>query len=102
VSITTWSNDKEKHDYIRISFHKRILQLTGWIPGDKLDMEISGSSAMVFRSPNGRTLGKFNNKGATRPPIKFCLPYKSTIGIPGGPAKNVEATPGCVAFVWPE
>ena len=102
VNITAWSNDKEKHDYIRISFHRRILHLTGWIPGDKLDVEISGNNAMVFRSPSGRTLGKLKEVGTTRPPVKFCVPYKSTLGLPTGAATNVEATAGCVAFVWPE
>lgn len=103
VSVTIRSSEKEKKDYIRISFHKRILSLTRWQSGDKLDMEISGNNAVVFRTNSGgKTLGSYNSKGATRPPVRFALPYGITKDIPSGIATKVETAPGKVAFVWPE
>jgi len=95
---------KEPHDILRISFHPHVLDLTGWKLGDKLDVEINGNAAIVFRDNSGRQLcrtGGTAKKNGNRIYLRFALRGGSLSGFPVGSAREVESAPGRIAFLLP-
>ena len=105
VTVGASSEIKNNADVIRVSFHERVLAMTGWKDGDRMDAAIDGDHMIVFRSEAGPMLCR--NKGGgkkvmgTRRYIRFPLPLGSVSDFPRGVCREIETGPGKVAFLLP-
>jgi hypothetical protein len=96
-------SSKTGRDVLRVSFHEKILSLTGWVQGDTLEMEISGNSAVVYRSQTGRCLSSSGPASkCKRLHLRFSFHPQTLTSFPSGDAREVEAKPGKIAFLLPE
>ena len=102
TGIASAANKKGGRDILRVSLHERVLGLTGWVHGDTLEMEISGESATIYRSPEGRCLSKACKKDGTRSSIRYSFNRGDLVGFPCGQCRYVEARPGQITFLLPE
>ena len=105
VHLTVSGNTPQQPESVlRISFHAHVLELTGWKAGDKLETEISGDKAIVFRADTGRMLsrngGAKGSKGS-RLYLRYAFNPHALEGFPKGVAREVESSPGKMAFVLP-
>jgi len=91
----------KSRDVMRVSFHRRMMELTGWKKGDVLDMEISGQSATVYRGDRGVQLCE-GSRHTGRLYIRFSLPAGSLNDFPFGECLEVETKPGRIAFLLPK
>jgi hypothetical protein len=102
TGIESAANKKGGRDILRVSLHERVLGLTGWVHGDTLEMEISGESATIYRSPEGRCLSKSCKNEGSRSSIRYSFNRGDLVGFPCGKCREVEAKPGQIAFLLPE
>ena len=93
--------DSTRKDVLRISFHERILKLTGWVVGDRVDLEIKDGIGHIFRNTKGVKIYRGGNQ-STRTIVRFMLPAGTLDGLPVGEAREVETQPGHVAFMLPQ
>ena len=91
----------DKHAILRVSFLHRVLLLTGWQNGDRLDIDIEGETVLIFRSDAGRKLCASSPRGG-RNYIRYTYPAGSLDGFPVGVPSAVEAVPGKIAFTLPK
>jgi len=101
LSIST-GGQKEDRCILRFSFHKRALEMAGWIIGDLIDAQIDGGNCMLFRGEKGRTLSDPNNrKGSTRTHVRYALPREFREIFVAGECREVEIEGGRIAFRLP-
>ena len=100
VILSTYK-ERSARSVLRISIHKKLSDLTGWIPGDRIQLELKDGMAFLYRSSFGPIIQKPNKKAGTRNFIRFSAPLGSLDDFPTGIATEVEAKPGRVAFLLP-
>lgn len=101
VSLTAGEdNPKTETIYWRFSFHDRLMKLTGWKSGDRINLEVDGTNAHLFRdNANGRIIGTPSKKGS-RHYVKFVLP-KNIASVINGAATEVETEVNRCVFKLP-
>lgn len=90
---------------MRVSFHARVLRMTGWKLGDHIDMEFQGDGTVTFfQDRNGRILYLPASKAhsSSRPYVKFTLTPELKGLLPLGVGSDVETEPGLLACRLPE
>lgn len=100
LSARSGAKTKRGKDVLRLSFHKRLMQLAGWTDDTQLDVEFFDGKGTVFPSPDGRP-AKLLSKVAKRNTLIYFFEQEALKDFPSGPATGVEVDKGIVAFVLP-
>ena len=101
-------NGKTKSKYtpwkLRFSFHKKLMEITGWMKGDIINLAVNENGVCLYRDKAGRTLctEEAKEKGASsRPYIVFTFADATYFPEMRGACTEVEASAGRVAFHLP-
>ena len=94
------SKSKEKTSHVlRFSIHRRAIKQLGWMKGDRIDMEVTESGALIlYRGPKGRTLGEPGDSKGNRMYCRFRVISEFYEAIDPQAGKNVEIADGRIAF----
>ena len=89
---------------LALSLHSRLLKMTGWAPGDRIDLFFCEGNGVLTRSTTGNTMTDHKGTGSRK---RLCFTViEDTVFLKGRfsprAALEVEAEPGRVAFKFPE